>query len=307
MRRLVAAGLIVVACVAPFVLSAFHVFQMTQLLVYAVALVGLNLLTGVNGQVSLGHGAFYAIGAYAAALLMSRAGLPYWAAIPGAGAVCFAVGLLIGLPALRLEGIYLALATFALAVATPQILKLDALASWTGGVQGLIVDKPDSPIDPLLDADRWLYFVTLAVAIAAFLAAWNLVRGRTGRALIAIRDHPIAAVTMGVELARYKTLTFAVSALYTGVAGALGALAAGFISPDSFTILVSIQFLVGVMVGGIGSILGMLVGAAFIELVPNVAEKISDAAPSAIYGVVLIGSMMVRAILLRRGGSHVDS
>src|SRR5262249_36632107 len=232
---------------------------------------------------------------------------PYWAAIPAAGAVCFVAGLLVGLPALRLEGIYLALATFALAITTPQILKLDALSSWTGGVQGLILDKPDSPIDSVLDADRWLYFVTLAFAFAAFVAAWNLIRGRTGRALIAIRDHPIAAVTMGVELARYKTMTFAVSALYTGVAGALGALAAGFISPDSFTILVSIQFLVGVMVGGIGSILGMLVGAAFIELVPNVAEKISDAAPAAIFGAVLIGSMMVRAILMRRGGKHVDS
>src|SRR5262249_34569543 len=136
------------------------------------------------------------------------------------------------------------------------------------------------------------YFVSLGVAVALYIAAWNLVRGRTGRALLAIRDHPIAAAAMGIHTARYKTLTFAVSAAYTGIAGGLGALAAGFVAPDSFTILLSIALLVGMVLGGIGSIFGTLFGAAFIELVPTMADKLSDAAPGAIYGAVLIAVML---------------
>ena len=279
------AVLLAVAGAAPFALSDFHVFQASQFLVYAVAILGLNLLTGWNGQISLGHGAFYAIGAYTTAILMDKAGLPFWATVPIAGAVCFGVGYLFGLPALRLEGLYLALATFALAVATPQILKLDVLERWTGGVQGCSVAKPDS--------DLGLYYFCLAVAVALYLAAWNLVHGRTGRAIVAIRDHPIAAATMGIDVARYKTTTFAISAMYVGVAGALGALVAGFVSPDSFTIMLSINFLVGVVIGGIASIFGTLFGAAFIELVPSLTDKISDAAPWAVYGAVLIGTLML--------------
>src|SRR5262249_39110225 len=184
---------------------------------------------------------------------------PYWATTPAAGAICFGVGFAFGLPALRLEGPYLALATFALAVTTPQILKLDGLARWTGGVQGIVVDKPNSPIDAVVDADQWLYFFCLAIAAALYVAAHNLLRGRTGRAMVAIRDHPIAAASMGIDTAMYKSLSFGVSALYTGVAGSLGALLAGFVSPDSFTILLSINFLVGIVVGGVASIGGMIV------------------------------------------------
>jgi len=287
------AALGVVTCALPFVASSFHIFQTTKIVVLAIALLGLNLLTGFNGQISLGHGAFYAIGAYTAAILLERGSIPYWATIPLAGAVCFGVGFLFGLPALRLEGPYLALATFALAVTTPQLLKVTALEKWTGGVQGILVDKPASPVGGILDADQWLYFLSLVIALALYLAAWNLLRGRTGRALVAIRDHPIAAATMGIDTALYKSLTFGVSALYTGVAGALGALLAGFVSPDSFTFLVSIDFLVGVVVGGIASIGGMLFGAAFVALLPNLADQISQAAPSAIYGAVLIGFMIL--------------
>ena len=175
------AALGVVACTLPFVASSFHIFQMTQIVVYAIALLGLNLLTGFNGQISLGHGAFYAIGAYTTAILLAKGGIPYWATIPIAGAVCFGVGFLFGLPALRLEGPYLALATFALAVTTPQLLKVTALEKWTGGVQGILVDKPDSPVGGIVDADQWLYLLSLVIALALYLAAWNLLRGRTGR------------------------------------------------------------------------------------------------------------------------------
>jgi branched-chain amino acid transport system permease protein len=291
-----AAGIVAlaaIACVVPFVATGFHVMQMTQVIVSAIALLGLNLLTGFNGQISLGHGAFYAIGAYTTAILLDKVGLPYWSTIPIAGVICFGVGFLFGLPALRLEGPYLALATFALAVTTPQLLKVDALAGLTGGVQGIVLEKPSSPLESLLDADQWLYFLSLAVAAALYLAAWNLLRGRTGRAMMAIRDHPIAAATMGIDTAMYKSLSFGVSALYTGVAGALGAMVAGFVSPDSFTILVSINFLVGVVVGGLASIGGMVFGAAFVILLPNLAGGMSDSAPWAIYGAVLIAFMIL--------------
>jgi branched-chain amino acid transport system permease protein len=285
--------LLVFALAAPFLVSGYHVFQLTQIIVYAIAVLGLNLLTGFSGQISLGNGAFYAIGGYVAVILMTNFGLPYWVTPPIAGAVCYGVGYLFGRSATRLEGLYLALATFALATATPQILKLDALERWTGGNQGIVVSKPTSPLAGQLDDDQWLYLFCLAVAIVLFVVAWNVVRGRTGRALVALRDHPVAAATMGIDVAAYKSVAFGVSAMYTGVAGALAVLTTGFVSPDSFTILVSIQFLVAGVVGGIASIFGSLFGAAFIELVPDLAMKVSDAAPQLFYGVLLIGCMMV--------------
>src|SRR5690242_15261452 len=139
------AALFAVLCGLPFVLSNFSVFQLTLVLVYAIVLLGLNMLTGYNGQISLGHGAFYAIGAYTAAILMDRFGVPYWLTLPAAAAVCLVAGFLFGLPALRLEGLYLALATFALGVALPQLLKYKGFESWTGGVQGITIIKPDAP------------------------------------------------------------------------------------------------------------------------------------------------------------------
>lgn len=290
--RAAVVALLVAACAAPFLVSDFRVFQLTQILIYAIALLGLNLLTGFNGQISLGHGAFYGMGAYVVAILLDHAWLPYWVSVPMAGLVCFMVGFAFGLPALRLEGLYLALATFSLAIATPQILKYDKLESWTGGVQGIILSKPE-PAVGWLNPDQWLYFFCLIFVVAFYLAGWNLVRGRTGRALIAIRDHPIAAASMGVDNAMYKSITFGISAMYTGIAGGLGALHAEFVSPDSFTVLVSINFLVGIVVGGIASIFGNFFGAAFIVFLPNWAEDISKAAPWAIYGVVLIVCMLL--------------
>src|SRR6185437_3179823 len=192
----------------PFALSSYHLFQATQVLVYAMVLLGLNILTGFNGQISLGHGAFYAIGAYTAAVLLDKTGVPYWATIPLAGAVCLVAGFLFGRPALRLEGHYLALATFALAVATPQLLKYKHLEEWTGGVQGIVITKPDAPFGLPINEDQWLYFFSLAVTIVMFVFAWNLLRGRVGRAIVAIRDNPIAAETMGINTALYKSLTF---------------------------------------------------------------------------------------------------
>jgi branched-chain amino acid transport system permease protein len=281
-------ALAVGAVALPFLVSNYRVFQLNMVLVYAIALLGLNMLTGYNGQISLGHGAFYAIGAYVAAILMDRFGWPYWATLPVAGMVCFISGFLFGLPALRLRGHYLALATFALAVAMPQLLKYKHIEQWTGGVQGIVIIKPDPPFGLKVTPDQWLYLFTLAILVVMFVIGWNLLRGRVGRAMVAIRDHPIAAEAMGVNSALFKALTFGVSALYAGVAGALGAIVVQFVAPDSFTAGLSINFLVGIVIGGIASISGAFYGALFIQFVPNFADQISKAAPWAIYGVFLL-------------------
>jgi branched-chain amino acid transport system permease protein len=182
-------------------------------------------------------------------------------------------------------------------VALPQLLKYKHLEHWTGGVQGIILTKPEPPVASLfgiqLNADRWLYFFTLAVAVLMFVLAWNLLRGRVGRALIAIRDQPIAAATMGIDNSLYKSLAFGVSAMFTGVAGGLGAIAVAFVAPDSFTIFLSISLLVGMVVGGLASITGALWGAIFIQFVPNLADNISKAAPWAIYGALMVLFMYV--------------
>ena len=280
--------LVAVAVVAPFLLEGFIVFQLTMVFVYAIAIMGLNLLTGFNGQFSLGHSAFFAIGAYTAAILMDQFQVPYYLTLPVAGIVAFAAGFLFGLPALRLEAIYLALATFALAVATPQLLKLTPIEHWTGGVQGVLVLKPDPPFGLPISQDQWLYLFTLAVGLLLYLAARNLIASRTGRAMQAIRDNPIAARAMGVNISLYKTLTFGVSALYTGVAGALSAIVVQFVSPDSFTLALAVAFLVGMVIGGVGWLPGSLLGGAFILFVPNIAEGFSKGLSGAIYGVILL-------------------
>ncbi len=288
--------LVVALLVLPFLVKNYRVFQFNLVLVYAVAILGLNILTGFNGQISLGHGAFYAFGAYTAAIMMDKMGMPYWATLPVAFVVCFGLGFLVGFPALRLAGHYLALATFALAVAVPQLLKYKLIEGYTGGVQGIVLSKPEAPfsfslLGQPLSADRWLYFFTLAVTAVMFLLVWNLLRGRVGRALIAVRDHPIAATAMGINLAVFKSLTFGVSAGVTGLAGALGGIVVAFVSPDSFTVNLSIFLLVGVVVGGLASIPGAIFGGMFIQYVPNIADEISKSAPAAIYGILLIGLM----------------
>ncbi len=287
-RRLAIAAVVIAALLVPLFVRGFVTFQLTLVMVYGLAILGLNLLTGFNGQFSLGHSAFYGIGAYTAAILMDRWDVPYYATLPAAGAVCFVVGFLFGFPALRLQGIYLALATFALATAMPQILKFDPLSPFTGGVQGIVILKPDPPFGLPIDADQWLYYFTLAVLLVMFWAAANLVRSRSGRAIMAIRDSPIAAAAMGIDTALYKTVTFGVSALYTGVAGALGAIAVQFVAPDSFTFLLSISLLVGLVIGGVGSIPGSLVGGVFVMFVPNIAEAVSTGLAGAIYGVIML-------------------
>jgi branched-chain amino acid transport system permease protein len=287
-RHLAIGVAIIIALMLPLLTTSFVTFQLTLVMIYGLAILGLNLLTGFNGQFSLGHSAFYGIGAYTAAILMDQADLGYYWTLPCSGILCFVVGFLFGLPALRLQGLYLALATFALATAMPQILKFHPLEPLTGGVQGIAILKPDPPPGVPLSADQWLYYFTLAVLLVMFGGAANLVKSRTGRAIMAIRDHPLAAAAMGINTALYKTLTFGVSALYTGVAGALGAIAVQFVAPDSFTFLLSVSLLVGLVIGGVASIPGCLVGGLFVLFVPNIAESISRGLAGAVYGVILL-------------------
>ena len=284
-------AVLVLAAGLPFVLSNFRLFQFTQVYIYAIAILGLNMLTGYNGQFSLGHGAFYAIGAYVSAIMMDRWSVPYGWTIPVAGVLCLVVGFLFGLPALRLEGLYLALATFSLALAVPQILKY--FEHWTGGSQGIVLTKPSAPFGLKLNPDQWLYYLTLAVLVVLFWLGANLLRGRVGRAIVAIRDNHIAAEAMGVNSALYKSLVFGVSAAYTGVAGALSASVIAYVAPDSFNVFLSITLLIGSVIGGLASISGAIFGALFIQFVPNWAQDISKAAPWAIFGVFLIVFMYV--------------
>jgi branched-chain amino acid transport system permease protein len=287
-RYLAIGAAIALALLLPAVATNFVIFQLTLVMIYGLAILGLNLLLGFNGQFALGHSAFYGIGAYTAAILMDKTDLAYYWTLPCSGGVCFLVGFLFGLPALRLQGLYLALATFALAAALPQILKFGPLEGLTGGVQGIVLIKPEPPAGLPLNPDQWLYYFTLAVLLVLLAGAANLVNSRTGRALMAIRDHPIAAAAMGINTALYKTLTFGLSAVYTGVAGALGAIVVQFVAPDSFSFLLSISFLVGLVIGGVASIPGSLAGGLFVLYVPNIAERVSTGLAGAIYGCIML-------------------
>jgi branched-chain amino acid transport system permease protein len=273
--------------ILPLFAKNFIIFQMTELLFYGLAVLALNILTGASGQFSLGQSAFYAVGAYTSAILMEQYDINYALTLPVAGIVCFGFGFLFGQPALRLSGVYLALATFALATAMPQLLKLGFFEKWTGGVQGLVVTKPDAPFGLPMSQDMWLYYFTLAVTIAIYIFSVNLLRSRSGRAFMAIRDNEIAASAMGIDVALYKTLAFGVSAGITGVAGGLAAIAVQFVAPDSFTIVLAISLFLGMVVGGVGWLPGSFVGAAFIIFVPNIAESISKGLSGAVFGVLL--------------------
>jgi branched-chain amino acid transport system permease protein len=308
------AGALLVLALLPRVLSDFRASQAALVAVYFVALLGLNVLTGYSGQVSLGHGAFMALGAYTTAILVSEQGLKLgghtfasdvrdlWT-IPVAGLVAGLAGVLFGIPALRLSGLYLALATFAVAVALPAVLRrADELTGGTSGINlfglprvtGLGVET--TVLGHRLTYNDWLYYLCWTVAVVMLALAWLLLRGRTGRALRAIRDSEVAAAASGVHLPTYKTLAFGVSAFYAGVAGSLFALAIGFVNPNSpDPVSLSIFLLVGVVVGGLGSLWPLVFGAAFIQFLPDVAQRVSKApgTPSIVYGAALVVAMLV--------------
>lgn len=280
-----------IALILPFVASGYGTFQASMIFVYAIAVIGLNLLTGYAGQISLGHGAFYAIGAYTSAYLVTQDLLPYWASLPFAGAICAVFGYLFSFPALRLRGHYLALATFALAIALPKLIRYDGFSSVTNGSLGIVLPKPQSPAGIGLNDDQWIYFFCLLVFGLVFVSSRNLVRGQFGSSLIAVRDNETAAVAMGINISSVKTTAFAISAFFTGVAGGLAAIVVQFVSPESFDFLLSISLLIGVVIGGAATGWGPLVGAIFITLVPNYAASIAPPMPWALYGGAIILTM----------------
>jgi len=290
------------ALAVPFVASGFQTLEVAYALIFAIAILGLNVLTGYSGQISLGHGAFMAIGAFTAAIGVHTLRLPYIATIPIAALVCGLLGYVIGVAAARLEGIYLGLATFALGVATPDLLKKQT--NLTGGVKGISLPPITSPIAGLSD-DQYFYLMCLAIAAVLFLLAANILGDRTGRAWRAVRDGELAAAAFGVHVGYYKTLAFALSAAYAGVAGSLYGLATAFVSTDAFPFQLSIALLVGAVVGGIGTISGALIGGLLTEFLPITAQQVllpiskdlANAAPGAVQGVLLL------AVLgLARGG-----
>jgi len=280
----------------PTVIDSFQAGEWAQALILAIAIMGLNILVGYSGQLSLGHGAFMALGAYTSAVLAHRYKMDYLLTIPIAGLLTGLIGFLFGIPALRLSALYLALATFALAVVAPSLIKRPV--ELTGGVQGISLP----PVEPMT-SDQWVYYVTLAFALLLFWLAWNLVRHRSGRAMRAIRDGEVAAAASGVNIAGYKTLAFGISALYAGIAGSLFGMATSFVSPDTFPVSLSIQLLVGVVIGGLASIPGPLIGGIFAYFLPiesnqwvptqtwipsQIASTVVKAGPAVSYGAVLI-------------------
>jgi branched-chain amino acid transport system permease protein len=296
----------------PSAITSFQSSQWTLVLIFTIAIIGLNVLVGYSGQISLGHGAFMALGAYTTAILVSRYHVNYLLTIPIAGMVTGGIGFLLGIPALRLSALYLALATFALAVVTPSLIKRpDKL---TGGVQGIILVSPEPPQfakdgfavltnGSPMTSEQWLYYVSLGLAAVLLWFAWNMVRHRPGRAMRAIRDGEVAAAASGINVAGYKTLAFGISAFYAGVAGSLYGLTTGFVSPDTFPVTLSFQLLIGAVIGGLASIVGPLVGGTFVYWLPIVSSQtisnqawipsqISDvfvkAGPAVTYGALLI-------------------
>jgi branched-chain amino acid transport system permease protein len=268
-------ALVLTLLAAPLALGEFYVGELTQIFILAIAGVGLMLLIGYTGLVSLGHGAFMAIGAYTNTYLITH-GVPFPIAFPAAGLAALIAGIAIAVPANRMTGIYLAIATLAFSQIVEQLI-----IRWepvTRGFQGMAVPPPD--LFGYALASRWeFYYLCLAVLALVVLAAVNLVRSPTGRALVAIRDSEISAQSLGVNLFRYKTAVFALSAFITGLAGALLAHRMRFISPDAFNILLSIQLLLMVVVGGLGSVHGAILGAAFVGALPQAIALMRDYLP----------------------------
>jgi branched-chain amino acid transport system permease protein len=255
----------VVIAVLPFELSGYHQGLAASVAVYVIAILGLNIVTGYTGQISIGHGAFMAIGGYTTAIMSHDHHTSLLATLPLSLAITFVCGVLVGIPALRLSGVYLALATFALAVSVPQFaLKF---SKFTGGSNGIQTSKTVSHL--------WLYGVSWSCAAIALAAAWLILRGRTGRAFRAVRDSELAASASGVSLAIYKTLAFGISAAFAGVAGSLFVLATnGFAQPNEFGVFLSLTLLIGAAVAGLGSLWGALAGAAFVALLPTVSQSV---------------------------------
>lgn len=287
------AGAIALACLAPLVVDRFVLSLLIQIGYLGIAALGLNILVGFTGQISIGHGVFFGFGAFSSAYVSNNFGIPVFFAIPIAGLMTAVIGLVFGLPAARIKGLYLAIATLA-----AQFILQDFFvrAEWfSGGIHG-------APADTLtifgfaFSNDESYFYIVLAYVVVLYILATNLMRSRDGRALVAVRDHYLSAEVMGINLTKYRTMSFGISSFYAGIGGALYAHSLGFVSSEGFTILFSIQFLAMVIIGGLGSVMGSLMGTAFMVLLPEVMEKLTSA---------LSGTAIDTALNLREGVSFL--
>ena len=286
---------LVVGCLLlPWVLDEYFLSIATLICMWSIAAVGLMLLTGYGGQVSMGHAAFFGIGSYASAILTTK-GIPFIFALPAAGVLAGLVGIVIGLPALRLAGLYLAIATMGF-----NFIAEEVFVRWEGlthGNMGMMVDPP-SIFGFWFDTERRFYYITLVLIVLTILAARNILRSPIGRALMAIRDSQIAAQAMGISMLKFKTMAFAISAFFTGIAGSLYAHKLTFISPESYTIILSIEFLAIIIIGGLGSLHGAVFGTIFVIGLPQLIIITKDYMPqyiadqtglsAGIYGLMII-------------------
>ncbi|MCY3658638.1 MAG: branched-chain amino acid ABC transporter permease [Caldilineaceae bacterium] len=283
-------------------LGEYRTFNATMFAVWLLVLLGMNLLTGYSGQVSFGHAALVLASAYLTAVLSQQYGFPLWGAIGLSGAATAIVGwVTIGIPAVRLRGPYLAIATFGLMLAFPQILKLNVLTQWTQGALGIRggVVEPPGFLGDVLDGREWMYYVAMSMAVVMTVLFLNLTRSRTGRAFVALRDSEVGAEQMGVDVPKYKALAFGVSSLYAGIGGGLFFAVQGFVSPDSLGLIDSIFFLVAIVIGGLGSVLGSIVGALFLTFQSEAISALAGFVPGAnnlrnvFYGASLIAVIVL--------------
>jgi len=292
-----------------WLLDPFRVFQAMRFGVWLIVLMGLNLLTGYNGQISLGYAAFVAVGAYVAAILMTQYGVHVIPAVVAAGAFTGVVGFLVGAPALRLSGPYLAIATLALVIALPQVLKHDLVSDWTHASQGInFYEQGTPPVTPGVLEDRvatnqWLYYCAIVPAVIMTVLAWNITRSRMGRAFLAVRDTELGAEHMGVNVALYKMTAFGISSFYAGIGGALFVFTEAVLGPSTFDVMMSITMLVMIVLGGLASILGSIFAAAIMALRVDIVDKVVNLIPrgeefridslrGAIYGSLLVISVI---------------
>ena len=296
--RVALAALVVVAVLVymPFTVGSFRTSQLTTIATWSMVAIGLNILTGYNGQISLGHGAFVLLGAYTAAILtdhqpqlqhlyigdfdlgfIDNSPWPFWTAMIAAGVVAAVAGLVVGVPSLRLSGPYLAVATLALVIALPPML--EKYEDVTGGHQGLRVPQPPAPgfLGDTLDRQQWFFFLSFITLVLLVALAWIIVRSRWGRAFVAVRDTEIGAAAVGISVARYKVLAFVISAFYAGIAGSVFAFAvSGFVSPQSVAVVLSINYFTAIVIGGLGSIMGSIIGGFVVVLLPEVSTHVGD-------------------------------
>jgi branched-chain amino acid transport system permease protein len=280
-------AVMIVVPALPFVLD-YYVFVLSLFGVFTIVAIGFNIMTGYTGLISIGHAGFFAIGAYTAAILVDRNIVPFVIALPIAAVVTGVIGFLLALPCLRLYGMYIAMATLAFGFIIEEVVL--QLNSITGGHQGLAVPMAtiggfDSGF--VMDSDKKFYYFILAMTLALIFIAINILRTKYGRAFVAIRESEIAASTMGIDLTKYKTISFTISAFYTGIAGALYAYLLHYIAPNAFTIFLSLQFLVMIVVGGFASVVGSILGAVFLTALPEFMSSLQEW-QIIVFGIILL-------------------